>query len=94
MERDGGKIKELEIALGDGKKKIEKNELETSVIQRRGIYLKNDIGKEEIITRDDIIPLRPALKGFIPVDRINEIVGKKSTKNLIKDEPLSWNDIS
>lgn len=86
--------RELEIALGDGNKKIEKNELETSVIQRRGIYLKNDIGKEEIINRDDIIPLRPALKGFISVDRINEIVGKKSTKNLIKDEPLSWNDIS
>ena len=85
--------RELEFALGDGQKKIEKNELETSVIQRRGIYLKNNLKEDEIIKREDLIPLRPALKGFPQVDKINEIVGRKSRRTLIKDEPLSWNDI-
>ena len=38
--------RELESSLGSGIKEIEKNELETVVLQRRSLRLKNDLKKE------------------------------------------------
>ena len=40
------KTRELELALGDGLKRIEKNELTTVVIQRRGIRASQNLKKE------------------------------------------------
>ena len=36
------KVRKLEVALGDGKKKIEKNEQQTSVLQRRSVMVNKD----------------------------------------------------
>ncbi len=36
---------ELYNALGDGEKRIEENEKQTVIVQRRGLYLKKDIKK-------------------------------------------------
>ena len=84
--------RELENALGDGFKKIEDNEKETNLIQRRGIYLTENLKKDSIISRKNIIPLRPALSDFIPANNIDQIIGKKLIRNLLKDEALSWKD--
>lgn len=54
------RTRELEYALGDGMKKIEKNEVDTVVIQRRSLYLKRDMKIGEKLTFDDIDELRPA----------------------------------
>ena len=55
----------LEKSLGKEFKKVEKNELKTNFIQRRGSYAKRDIKKNELITFDDIIFLRPYFKNSI-----------------------------
>ena len=49
----------LEKALGDGKKKIEKNERQTSFLQRRGLYLNKVKTKNEKIQSKDLTALRP-----------------------------------
>ncbi|HIS37757.1 TPA: N-acetylneuraminate synthase family protein [Candidatus Scatousia excrementigallinarum] len=58
-----GATRELEAAMGDGIKRIEYNERDTVVIQRRAIRLKFNKAKGDIICEDDIEYLRPA-----PVD--------------------------
>ena len=55
----------LEKALGYEKKIIEKNEIKTSFIQRRGSYAAKNIKKNELIKFEDIIFLRPYFKGSI-----------------------------
>lgn len=85
--------KELELSLGDGKKKIEKNELDTAILQRRSIRAKKEIKKDHILKRDDLDVLRPCPKNAIDPRNINEIIGKKINKNLIKGEILKWEDL-
>ena len=85
--------KELELSLGDGKKKIEENELDTVVLQRRSIRINKEIKKDHVIKRDDLNVLRPCPKNAIDPRNINKIIGKKINKNLIKDEILKWEDL-
>lgn len=49
----------LESALGDGIKKLEYNEQETVILQRRSIRLNKSLSKGDIITKNDIAYLRP-----------------------------------
>lgn len=68
--------KELEAALGDGIKRIEENELETSIIQRRSIRLTRDMEKGERIYEEDLEFLRPAPADSLPPYCLNEVIGK------------------
>ena len=46
-------------SLGDGMKKIEDNEKESAIVQRRSLYFTKDMKTGEIIKKSDLIPLRP-----------------------------------
>lgn len=74
--------RELELALGDGIKRVEANEKDTVVVQRRCIRLKNDKKAGEVITCDDIEVLRPApIKAYLPYENvINKSVKVDKTK--------------
>jgi len=76
--------RKLEKALGDGNKKIEKNEISTSVIQKRALYAKKKINKNEKFTENNLIALRPNLKIGISANKFNWLIGKKS-KKIIKE---------
>ncbi len=75
-------------ALGDGEKKIEENEKDSSVVQRRAIYLTKDKKKGEVITKEDIFPLRPYKKGGYAPYLENEVIGKILTMDTSKDTML------
>ena len=85
--------KELELSLGDGEKKIEDNEIDTVVLQRRSIRINKEIKKDYVIKRDDLNVLRPCPKNAIDPRDINKIIGKKINKNIIQDEILKWEDL-
>ena len=75
--------------LGAGHKKVEENEKETIVVQRRALYAKKLIKKGEVIKKENLIPLRPCLAAsFIPVNQISKISGKKAIKEIPQGEPL------
>lgn len=76
----------LEKALGDGKKKIEKNEFDSSKVQKRSYYAKRLILKGEKITKDMVLPLRPTLNGSFKADQINLLIKKKAKINIIEGE--------
>ena len=54
------RARELELAMGSSsEKKIERNEKESSVIQRRSLILNKDLPKGHVIESEDLVALRP-----------------------------------
>ncbi len=87
------RTRELENALGNGIKVIEDNEKETVVVQRRGIYLKQNLSKGNIIKESDIEFLRPApLSGYFPYE-VEQILGKELKSDKLVGEALIRGDL-
>jgi len=79
----------LEKSLGDGNKKIEFNERESSVIQRRSIRARINLKKGTILKKNHLIYLRPCpINGLNPYEE-NKIIGKKITKDILKEEIIN-----
>lgn len=71
-------IRETEIALGNGEKKIDASEKETAKIVRKGLYARRKISKGEVINGDSIDILRPESKSS-PMylwDRLGSVADK------------------
>tara|TARA_B100000287_G_scaffold39418_2_gene35981 strand:+ start:90 stop:1175 length:1086 start_codon:yes stop_codon:yes gene_type:complete len=85
--------RELEASLGDGEKKIEKNENLTAVIQRRSIRLKVNLKKNSIIKNEHLECLRPRPKNAISPMLKKKLINKKLIKNKVKGDFISWKDI-
>jgi|YNPMSStandDraft_1061717.scaffolds.fasta_scaffold00411_21 sialic acid synthase SpsE len=79
-------IRNLEIALGNGEKKITPFEEEIRPLSMRSLYAGRDIHKGEIIKQTDIKCLRPG-EG-ITLSEYNHFVGKKSKKSYKAYEKL------
>lgn len=84
---------ELAQALGDGNKKVEKNEKDTVYVQRRAYYIQRDMKAGEVITENDIFPLRPVKDGAVLPYEKEQILGKKIKKDKGMDTCLLWEDI-
>ena len=84
--------RELENSLGNGIKKVEKNEEETVILQRRAIRIKVEIKKGEKVKKENIIPLRPCPKNAYPLQKIKNIIGKKAKRNLTTGEHIKLSD--
>jgi sialic acid synthase SpsE len=85
--------RELENALGDGIKRVEHNELETVIIQRRSCRLKLDKKAGDIITQDDIEFLRPCEKHALTPLNYSHLQKIKINKDLNAGESLKWADL-
>jgi sialic acid synthase SpsE len=72
-------------ALGDGIKKIEVNESESSIVQRRALRFMSNLPTGHTITRSDLIPLRPCPSGSFKPYQISEVVGKKLKIGVLAD---------
>lgn len=66
----------LEAALGDGLKKVEENEQETVILQRRCVRAARDLKPGVALTREDLVVLRPAPRDAFAAHRIDEVVGR------------------
>ncbi len=82
--------KELEKTLGDGIKKIEKNEIESIMVQRRSIRAKINIPKNTKIKKSMLVNLRPISKNGLPPYQIKKLINKKTKKNIKSQEELTW----
>lgn len=84
---------ELFYALGDGKKRVEDNEQQSAVIQRRAVYVIRDMEAGEVLTAEDLFPLRPIKLGEIPPYEIERLIGKKLKHSVKRDNSLRWEDL-
>jgi len=80
----------LEQSLGDGQKKIEDNEKDTVVLQRRSIRAKRQIRKGEVITTEDFEFQRPCPQDALKLNDFEKYIGKKIKVDLKKDEYLKY----
>ncbi len=87
------RTRELENALGCGIKKVEDNEKDTVVIQRRAIRAVTDLAAGTILTRDHITVLRPCPADGLPPYRVDELIGKQLRQNIEAGEHLRWINI-
>jgi len=78
-------VRILESALGDGKKKIENNEKQSVIVQRRGAWLNRKVKKGDILKEDMIDYLRPCPNNSIDIFEIHKYLGKKFVKSFKKD---------
>ena len=81
----------LEKALGSPHKKVEDNESETVILQRRSIRVNKDLSKNHILTEDDLIELRPCPKDAIPPSE--DLIGKSLSKDIKKNDYLTYKHI-
>lgn len=86
------RVGELEKSLGNSEKKIENNESQTVIVQRRGVRAQRDIKKGEFIKREDLSVLRPCPKDCLPANKIEEILEKPAKKNYLSGDQINLHD--
>ena len=82
--------RELESALGSPLKKVEDNELETVVLQRRCLRAGRDLPAGTVLTADDVEVLRPATPGALPPGAFDDVVGRTVRHDLVFGQELTW----
>ena len=85
--------RELEYSLGVGIKKVEENEKETVVIQRRSMCLRENAHLGKSITEDMIEYLRPCPVDAISPANLSKIIGKELNVTKLKGDYLRWSDL-
>ena len=83
----------LTDSLGDGQKRIEENEKDSAVVQRRALYIIRDMKLGEVIKAEDLFPLRPIKATAIPPYEKDRVIGKKLRCDIKADTYLQWKDI-
>lgn len=82
----------LERSLGDGIKRVEENEIEARIVQRRAYRYLNNLVSGHVVLETDLIALRPCPPdGFTPFG-IAQIVGQKISRNVEQDQLVRVQD--
>jgi len=87
------RTRELEACLGSGEKKIEANERETAIVQRRCVRAARDLEEGTVLGINDLTVLRPC-----PVDAVapydaQRLTGKRLRRNVRSGDHLKWGDV-
>jgi len=82
-------IRNIEISLGDGIKKVSLSEAKNKIVARKFIVAKKDIKKGEIFSEENLTIKRTGIEGISPM-RWEEIVGKKANKDYKIDEIINF----
>jgi N-acetylneuraminate synthase len=87
------RTRELEACLGDGKKKIEANERETAIVQRRCVRASRDLAEGVMLDMNDLTVLRPCPVDAVAPYDIQKLMRKRLRRSLRAGEHLKWGDV-
>lgn len=85
--------REAEEMLGSPNKKVEENEQEAFIVQRRSICLNKNLMSNHIIAEEDLCYLRPRLQDSFDPWQKDLVIGKKLKKDILKFQPLIKQDL-
>jgi sialic acid synthase SpsE len=85
------RVRQLEMAMGSTTKFVVEEELETVIVQRRGLYAAKNIPSGKVVEISDLVELRPAL-GILPKYK-KQLIGKIFNKSIEAGEPIYWENI-
>ena len=80
----------LESSLGEPTKTVQENEEETLVLQRRAIRTTADIKKGEALT--DLQLQRPSPENATNINRLKDVIGKTSNRDISKGDFITDKD--
>jgi N-acetylneuraminate synthase len=86
--------RELENALGDGIKRVEANESETAILQRRSVRTTGDLPAGTELRHEHLIVLRPCPRDGIEPGALSKILGQRLVRNLSAGEHVKWTDLA
>jgi len=86
------RTRELENALGTGVKKVEANELDTVIVQRRAMRTNKNIKKGSVISKEDFAALRPCPEGALNPYEFEKVIGLKATHDIECDTTVTYRD--
>lgn len=86
--------RELENALGNGIKRVEENEKQTVVLQRRSVRITQDLPAGTELTAEHVTVLRPCPAESISAADVGKVAGKKLLRDVKQGEHLQWNDLA
>jgi sialic acid synthase SpsE len=82
----------LERCLGNGHKRVEPNEVEARIVQRRALRFTRNMQAGATVSSDDVIALRPCpTDGIDPFD-LDDVVGRKLVKEVSRDQLIRKSD--
>lgn len=87
------RTRELEAALGNGIKRIEDNELQTVMLQRRAIRVAEEMTKGALISMADLVFLRPCPADGLAPYYVDHIIGRRLKSSLSSGEHVRWTDL-
>ncbi len=79
-------IRNIELAIGDGKKRPMPSEAANMIVARKSIIAKRPITRDEILTEENITTKRPGT-GISPM-KWNEVIGTKAIRDFSEDEMI------
>jgi N-acetylneuraminate synthase len=84
--------RKLERSLGSTLKKVEDNEKETVVLQRRSIRVIRDVKEGEILSFSDFEFQRPCPSDAYSINNYDEVINKKLSRDVLKGDYLKNGD--
>lgn len=87
------RTRELEAALGNGIKRVEENEIETVVVQRRSLRLTSGLPAGHQLRHEDLIPLRPCPADAVSPAEIDQVIGLTLRRTIQKGEHITRYDL-
>jgi len=88
------RTRELELSMGFGVKKVEANEVETVVVQRRSLRAVGDFKVGHTIKPGDFAPLRPCPSDAISPEYSQIIIGSTLSKDVDEGDYLRERDLN
>jgi N-acetylneuraminate synthase len=64
------------------------------VLQRRCVRAARDLPAGTVLTRDDLVVLRPAPREAVPAHEVTELPGRTLTRALVAGEDVRWGDLA
>ncbi|MFC1652398.1 N-acetylneuraminate synthase family protein [Planctomycetota bacterium] len=86
------RARELQLALGDGVKRIEENEKESAVVQKRALRYARPMSKGSTVSDSDLLSLRPIPEGGLPPYKIDVVRKKKLQKDVVAGDCVCIKD--
>lgn len=87
------KANELYFSLGDGIKRIEENEKQSVIVQRRSIRANKDLNQGHVLTENDFEFLRPIPEDGLPPYLAKSIIGKILLHDVAAGKHITLKDI-
>jgi N-acetylneuraminate synthase/N,N'-diacetyllegionaminate synthase len=83
-------VRRIEQSLGKASIIVNKSEKKSILWARKSIFVRNDIPKGQIITKDNLVLKRPG--DGIPGSKIDDIIGKRANCQILEGKKLSTDE--